>query len=187
VRNARRTVRILLKGDDAPSRFSDQCLKVCAPPADALALDAPCGAGRHINALRSRGYSVVAADLSLVLLQEARQRAEQTRSPAGAVSFIQFNAANPLPFANNTFDLVLVVHFFLPELVRRLSALVRPGGYLILETFGAQGGNHADLPFRGQVQRELHGDWSIIDEQERSVRSVADRCVLRLFARRPKH
>ncbi len=184
MRTDRRAVKTLLQAESAPSRFAQRCLATCAVPVGGLALDIPCGAGRHIETLRARGYAVVGADLSADLLKEASRRSGQNSSIQVNTAFVRLDGSRALPFTESAFDMVLVVHFFLPGLVRRLSTLVKPGGYFILETFGAHGGNHAHLPVKGQVRNELSGEWMVVEDHERSVRSAIDRQVVQFFCRR---
>jgi SAM-dependent methyltransferase len=45
-----------------------------------------------------------------------------------------------LPLKPASFDLILVVHFVAEGLVELLRPLLRPGGYLVIETFAGQRG-----------------------------------------------
>jgi len=177
------TIRRLLQADRSPSDFVETCLSQCQAPAGGVALDIPCGAGRHLAPLQRRGYSVFGADLSSALLHEALRRSEQGFTGTPSANFIQLDANREFPFPTGSFDLVLVVHFFIPGLVGRLCPLVKPGGFLILETFGAQGGNGRRLPLQGEVRDGLTGDWTVIEERERRVKSAYERRAVRLFAR----
>ena len=179
-----RAIRTLLGAASKPSRFAQRCLETCNAPIDGIALDIPCGAGRHIETLRARGYAVVGADISAVLLDEARRRSEQSTAVAVKAAFIRVDATRPLPFVKDLFDVVLAVHYYVHGVVRELSMLVKPGGCFILETFGAQGGNYVQLPLQGEIRSELRGDWLILEEHEHSVRSAPNRCVVRFFGRR---
>lgn len=60
------------RDDTEAGRVVDLILNKTGLATDAIILDAPCGAGRHLKAFRNRGYSAVGFDLSSVLLREAR-------------------------------------------------------------------------------------------------------------------
>ena len=106
-------------------------------PAGARVLDAGCGTGlltlALLRVLRRPAY-VAAIDLSVRSLQTARRAAQKLRPAARhTVSFAQSNAL-ALPFADETFDLVMTsgVLEYLPlrEGLRELARVLAPGGHL---------------------------------------------------------
>lgn len=107
-------------------------------PSGARVLDAGCGTGLLTLAfLRGleRPADVASIDLSLRSLQTARRAAEKLpKKPRRRVAFAQSNALK-LPFADETFDLVLTsgVLEYLPlrEGLGELSRVLAPGGYLL--------------------------------------------------------
>ena len=50
---------------------------VLGPPGKGGVLDAGCGTGRHVCALRQRGYSVIGADISRGMLDVAERNARE--------------------------------------------------------------------------------------------------------------
>ena len=106
-------------------------------PAGGRVLDAGCGTGLLTLAflrVHERPASVASIDLSLRSLQTARRAAQKLmRGTRRRVAFAQSNALK-LPFADETFDLVLTsgVLEYLPlaEGLAELSRVLTPGGYL---------------------------------------------------------
>jgi ubiquinone/menaquinone biosynthesis C-methylase UbiE len=107
-------------------------------PSGARVLDAGCGTGLLTLAflrVLERPANVASIDLSLRSLQTARRAAEKLpRNPRRRVAFAQSNALK-LPFADETFDLVLTsgVLEYLPlnEGLGELARVLAPGGHLL--------------------------------------------------------
>ena len=96
------------------------------------ALVLACGRGRHTALLAGRGLRVVALDLD----------PEALRSAAGATAARPLDlvradaeAASGLPFRGASFGAALVSRFLFRPLAAELTALLRPGGLLLYETF----------------------------------------------------
>jgi SAM-dependent methyltransferase len=97
-------------------------------------LDLCSGAGRHLAALRSRGFAPVGLDLSLVLLRAAR-----AASPAAPLIRADMRR---LPLADASFDAVLSFFTsfgYFPDdhenqgVVREVGRVLRPGGRFLLD------------------------------------------------------
>ena len=107
-------------------------------PVGARVLDAGCGTGLLTLAflrVHERPANVVSIDLSLRSLQTARRAAQKLpQLPRRRVGFAQSNALT-LPFADETFDLVLTsgVLEYLPlrEGLGELARVLAPGGRLL--------------------------------------------------------
>lgn len=107
-------------------------------PAGARVLDAGCGTGLLTLALLrvlERPADVASIDLSLRSLQTARRAAQKLKvSPRRRVMFAQSNAL-ALPFADETFDLVLTsgVLEYLPlrDGLQEFARVLAPGGHLV--------------------------------------------------------
>ncbi|MFL6332102.1 MAG: class I SAM-dependent methyltransferase [Pyrinomonadaceae bacterium] len=107
-------------------------------PARARVLDAGCGTGLLTLAflrVHERPVEIASIDLSLRSLQTARRAAQKlTRGTRRRVAFAQSNAL-ALPFADETFDLVLTsgVLEYLPlrEGLGELARVLAPGGHLL--------------------------------------------------------
>jgi len=103
-------------------------------------LDAACGTGRHAIALAQRGYAAAGADLSVSMVERARQNAKvagvQARFEAAGFGRLRET------FGPETFDAVLCLGNSLPhvlsstelaEAVEDFAACLRTGGLLIVQ------------------------------------------------------
>jgi SAM-dependent methyltransferase len=94
-------------------------------------LDAGCGSGPLVAALRARGATVTGLDLSAAMVELARRRL------GDEVDLRVADLSEPLPFSDGAFDDVvasLVLHY-LPDWTAPLSELgrvLKPGGRLIM-------------------------------------------------------
>lgn len=103
-----------------------------SPPSRVL--DLCCGAGRHSDALRALGYSVVGMDLSLDLLRAQREVCSTAGVVRGDMRF--------LPFGDATFELVLQLFTsfgYFPEasedegVLREAARVTSPRGSYVLD------------------------------------------------------
>lgn len=106
----------------------EQTLKVLDLPHSGILLDAGGGTGRVADALRPHVGTVIVADVSRGMLDQARQK------DLAAVSA----ESERIPFADGTFDRVLMVdalHHVVHqgETVRELFRVLKPGGRLVIE------------------------------------------------------
>ena len=97
------------------------------------ALDVACGMGRDSIWLARRGFLVHAVDISAVALQEAQRRAQK----AGVADRVRFIVADLTRFAfpRAYYDLVIGFSYWEADLKHALREAVRPGGFIIYETF----------------------------------------------------
>jgi len=133
-------------------------------------LDACCGNGRHLEHLqRKLGQNVVGFDLSLWLLEKARQKNLNNLLRADMRS---------LPFSNDVFD--VVGSFFTSfgyfdhasddlQALREYIRVLKPGGYLFLDLMNPRTVKEA-LPSNDQQQ---HPDYGTIVQK----RYLKDNCV----------
>lgn len=160
----------------AASSFLADCLTRIASHEGALALDLPSGAGRHIALLHAYGFEVVAADLDMRLLRLVTEAAPST-------PLIALNAANALPFAQESFDLVVSIHPVVTSFLNAVPLLLRPGGHLVFETFGAQGNNARELPNPGEIAAAV-APLEPIRYIEKCTRAMPDRVTVKAMFRR---
>jgi 2-polyprenyl-3-methyl-5-hydroxy-6-metoxy-1,4-benzoquinol methylase len=165
------------RGPQTASPFVRRCLEYLKPRTG-VALDVPAGRGRHAALLASMGLYVVACDLDTGRLSApvySKQR----------IARVRLDADRPLPFPDARFDLVLIVHAPTLHLLDHLPVLVKRGGHLIVETFGAQGLNWTALPRSGEVREKLEPGMAAIRYVERQAHKGKDAVTVKgLFERR---
>lgn len=116
-----------------------KAVELCAFPAGARLLDVGCGAGASLAFLRERGYMPVGMDMSLTLLEEARQY--------GPVLVAD---AHRLPFGDEVFQGVFCecVVSLLEDATQAFCDMARvlaPGGWLIIsDMIRPEPGGHAE-------------------------------------------
>ena len=98
-------------------------------PAGSSVLDLACGHGRHARFFRARGHPVLAADRDVSGLADLAGNPE--------VEIVEADLeADPWPFGNRRFGVVVVTNYLHRPLLAPLIAAVEAGGALIYETFG---------------------------------------------------
>ena len=127
--------------------------ELTAPQPDWRVFDAGAGAGHTAHTFASHVRNVVAGDLTLPMLVQARALAEQLnlQNVSGTVA-----DAERLPFADGSFDLVtcrLAAHHFsdVAAFVRQSARVLRPGGLLAVSDNVVPGSNR-----RGKKARLLN-------------------------------
>jgi SAM-dependent methyltransferase len=95
------------------------------------ALDLACGKGRNALFLAERGFTVVAADISPIALEEGRRRAAEKNL---AVTWQQADL-DRIQLSEDAYDLVVNFNFLQRSLIPQIKAALRVGGYIIFETY----------------------------------------------------
>lgn len=97
------------------------------------ALDLACGKGRNAIYLAQRGFAVTALDISAVALEEGRRRAQQQDLKIDwQLCDLEVRTLAP---AASSFDLIITFNYLQRALIRPMRQAVKPGGYLIFETY----------------------------------------------------
>jgi SAM-dependent methyltransferase len=109
--------------------------------------DIGCGTGRHAIRLASAGAAVHALDFSAAMLERARTKAQGLN-----IIFRTHDLAEPLPFANESFDRVvcgLVIDHIadLVGLFREMRRICRPAGFVVVSVM------HPAMMLRGVQAR----------------------------------
>jgi 2-polyprenyl-3-methyl-5-hydroxy-6-metoxy-1,4-benzoquinol methylase len=94
-------------------------------------LDLACGAGRHAIAAAELGARVTAVDDDASKLRSARKAAQHRRL---SIEWVEADL-NHYPIAECSFDLVMIFNYLDRHRMNDFTGAVRPGGFLILETF----------------------------------------------------
>ncbi|MCM6772328.1 class I SAM-dependent methyltransferase [Nocardia sp. CDC159] len=128
-------------------------------------LDAGCGAGVHAADLIRRGAIVTGIDRSAGLLDIARQRL------GPAVPLHRADLGEPLPFQDNTFDLVLsaLVMHYLAEwepVLGEFRRVLRPRGRLVLST------HHPVMDMRISGSDDYFGTYTYTEDWQRDGRTM---------------
>lgn len=112
------------------------------------ALDIGAGAGTQAIELAKRGFEVIGTDISLSAVKNAEMNSEELNLN---LSFLQDDILNSK--LNKQFDVVCdrgCCHVFppetIPDYVRKLKALVKPEGYLLLKCYS-------------HLESEIHGPY----------------------------
>jgi SAM-dependent methyltransferase len=128
-------------------------------------LDAPCGTGRNGLYLAGLGFDVVGADRDFGRLIKTRG-GYQGKGKLRLVG-CDLNGQG-VPFERTSFGALLIVHF-IPRDWGLLFDLLRPGGLILIETMGGQGGNFLELPFAGELPNLVIPRFAMEHYRERPV------------------
>ena len=93
-------------------------------------LDVACGKGRHARFFAARNVMVTAVDRDASALQPLKT-VQNVRTEQRDLE------NDPWPYAEHSFDVVLVCNYLWRPAARELLATVKPGGLLLYETFMA--------------------------------------------------
>ena len=145
-------------------------------------LDVACGSGRHMRWLSEHGHSVTGVDRDAQALEVASAWGDTLRADLE-------NPQSPWPLGQRQFDAVVVTHYLWRPLWPSLKAAVKPGGWLIYETF-AWGHARFGKPSRDDFLLQpgellqVFGDWQVVafeqgllQDPQRQVQRVAARCL----------
>jgi 2-polyprenyl-3-methyl-5-hydroxy-6-metoxy-1,4-benzoquinol methylase len=100
-------------------------------PTRGKALDIACGSGRNSVWLAQRGLEVTAIDLS----GEALRQGKDLALPCGChVTWLQDDVES-YPFGPNEYDVVACFYYRSPALYAKIRRAIRPGGWLLYETY----------------------------------------------------
>ena len=149
----------------------------------ALALDVPCGRGRHAYFLARSGYHVTALDNDPRQLRHLTALIEA--EPSLAIEPVLGDANALLPGTPQGYDLAVIVHFVSGVLLARIGDSLASGGRVIYESYAGHGENWRTLPKAGEVASLLEATCDILDYRERAVGpSEAGAVVVRAVAQR---
>ncbi len=164
----------------APSPFLLRHLATLPPGA---ALDVACGRGRHALLLARHGFRVTAVDRDVQALDALAAAAAAERLVV--TTLCRDLEAEPLP--PGPWDVVLNFRYLQRSLAPALAAALRPGGFLVFETFTtAQAAfghpRNPDFLLRPDELRGMFPTLVVVDYEE-GVRDDAE-AVASLLARR---
>lgn len=106
-------------------------------PRNARLLEVACGTGHTTELLSALGFKVYACDLTPAMMYYAKQRLSEKK--ARDVGFVETDAMS-LPFADNTFDLVVSTRFlhlfpFTEQqiLLTEMLRVLKPNGHILID------------------------------------------------------
>lgn len=129
-------------------------LALCGDPRGLLALDAGCGEGRFVRKLAARGATVVGLDRTRLFVDTAFERR------TGGQQFAR-GLAERLPFADNSFDLV-VSYVMLVDIadfraaIREMARVLAPGGWLVVSNVSFMSAGASTSWIRDEEGRRLY-------------------------------
>lgn len=114
-----------------------------------IALDLGCGLGQYTKYLMDKGFDVMSADISLEALKILKKNISNAKVEL-------LDMSNPLPFEDNSFDLVLAnlsIHYFDEQttlsLLREIRRILKTDGY-----FMGTVNSTKTLPYiKGEIQK----------------------------------
>jgi 2-polyprenyl-3-methyl-5-hydroxy-6-metoxy-1,4-benzoquinol methylase len=165
----------------AISRHLQSAIEGAKIPADSKILDAPTGYGRHAHWLSKLGYQVVAVDWDADRIEIARRTAPKA---AKEIVWMVANLEEHNSVGEGGFDAMVCIHYFSKNIVYRAHEALKPGGVLIMETFGGQGGNWRGLPPGGWIAESIAGKFHIILLDENRVGPSRRNASIKLIARK---
>jgi SAM-dependent methyltransferase len=141
-------------------------MEIISLPPGSMILDLPAGTGRHSELFARRGHQVTVADIDPKLVQEAtaRLRADKPYHKGFVI-----DASADLPFKDGSYDVALIVDFVDEHLLASIARVVRSGGYLIHESYGAKGENWRQLLRTGRTAELLLPAFEIISYEGRAT------------------
>ncbi len=145
-----------------------------------IALDLAMGEGRHARALARAGFVTYGVDIALDRLQVAREEA----AARGLNLRVWASDLERDPLPRQCCDLLLCARFLVRHRWSELREMVRPGGFVMYETFTAAQGTRpsgpkspAHLLQPGELLREFAG-WRILFSEEIDDPEIATACVV---------
>jgi SAM-dependent methyltransferase len=129
------------------------------------ALDLACGAGRNAIWLASRGWEVVAIDGAAEAIRMVREHAPQIDA-----RIADLETGAPLPFDDETFDLVAILFYLHRPLFAEAKRVVRRGGIIVAAA--RMSGSFAIAP--GEM-RSYFKELEVLHEHEGEIAEIVVR------------
>ena len=152
--------------DDEPAQLVIDAVREFPP---GRALDLACGAGRNAVWLARNGWEVVAIDGSSEAIRLVH--GHDVRVDA---RIMDFETGAPLPFEDESFDLVLILYYLHRPLFAEAKRVVRHGGLLV--TAVRTSGRFAIHP--GELAGIFEG-WEVVEAKEGEIGELVVRRPLR--------
>jgi len=154
-------------------------------------LDIACGSGRNSFVFSNLGCAVICVDRNLAGLRAQQLRLSSTAlgHTTSKMSLCQMDLVkDPWPFGVSQAGGIVNVHFLLPSLFRFFENSIVTGGYLLVETVPAHGGNYLELPKAGELRSAFERVFDLEFYRERKAGPPnVDAVTVQLVARRKEN
>jgi SAM-dependent methyltransferase len=141
-------------------------------------LDLPCGFGRNAAYLSSKYETVVACDYDPDVLSDNWASKFENVFP------VLLDARVELPFQDQSFDLITVIHFYDDGLLSQMHRLLKNKGVLIFESIGNRGQNWRQLPRRDEFEEAINNDFELISYEQTVIKKAPEYSTVKLIARK---
>lgn len=134
------------------------------------ALDLACGAGRNAAWLARQGWEVVAIDGASEAIRLVREH-----DPTIDARVLDLESGAPLPFPDESFDLVTILFYLHRPLFAEAKRVVKKGG-VIITAIRTRGINPRFCVSQGELRSYFFG-WELLHEREGEIAEVVARRV----------
>lgn len=132
-------------------------------------LDLGCGVGNDTLYLTERGFKVIACDYSEVALDHLKKQLKDVKT-------MQLDISQPLPFKENTFDLIIAdlsLHYFdkktTIEIMKEIRRILKPNGHLL-----ARVNSIADKNFGAGNGQKIEDNYYYVEGYNKRFFSIED-------------
>lgn len=147
-------------------------------------LDAPCGRGRNALYLQTLGFNIVGVDRDQAVLQVLEDAASMNSGGTVETVLMDFDNDDWI-FPDESFDVVMNIHYVSLSLLPRLLRGIRRGGTFLMETFENRGENYLELPGAGSVKKIVQAELELLVYEERAAGPAGCNAVtVRVLGRR---
>lgn len=152
----------------SPSPFVKRfAAKIAQAAAGKPILDIGCGSGRNAVPFLQLGCRVICLDKDLSCLNVGLLTSTCQNPPVQLVIQRFDLASGEWPFKQNSIGGIISVHLTLPTLFPAFARSLFPGGYFLLESVPAHGGNYLELPKSGELKAHLEQTFVLESYRER--------------------
>lgn len=127
------------------------------------ALDLACGRGRNAILLRDHGWSVLGIDIEPPTIDGIETRA------------LDLEQDHPLPFDDDAFDMVCIIHFLYRPLFAEARRVTRPGGLVVSAIHTVRSTMNPKYTVAIGELRSLFADWQILVDREDQIAEIVAR------------
>jgi SAM-dependent methyltransferase len=140
--------------DPAARREATPFMRFCIPqlPANGYALDLAAGAGRHSILMARHGLKVDAVDISPAGLRLAHRRSDEAGVAENIIKIVANVERGWMP--HRQYDVILVSFFLCRPLFSLMKSRLRPGGWIVYETFTVK--QLSQFYYRGSGRRDFY-------------------------------